>query len=78
METGARARGHGWLGARACAWRWCLRALGRGSHGAGRSRANDGTQRERGPATCARCAILIGSTAIRNPRIPLKPRAMFF
>ena len=26
----------------------------------------------------ARCAILIGSAAIRNPRIPVKPRAMFF
>jgi hypothetical protein len=26
----------------------------------------------------ARCAILIGSTVIRNPRIPLKPHAMFF
>jgi hypothetical protein len=44
METGARAH----------AWRRCLRVLGRGGQGAGRLHANDGAQRERGRAMCER------------------------
>src|SRR5271156_521849 len=78
METGARARGlAGWERERA--WRWCLRVLGRGGQGAGRLHANDGAQRERGRAKCERA--LRNSNRlhrIRNPRIPLKPHAMFF
>ena len=36
MEHGARARG---LAGRARAWRWCLRALGRGGQGAERAKS---------------------------------------
>ena len=42
METGVRARG---LAGRVRAWRWCLRALGHDSQGAGRLHTNDGAQR---------------------------------
>jgi hypothetical protein len=88
METGARARGlAGWARGRALgnAVSGCW---GRGS----RDGAAEGQSEVKGAqlkltatnsaATAtrasARCAILIGSTAIRNLRIPLKPHGMFF
>jgi hypothetical protein len=88
METEARARGlAGWARGRAlgdgvpgC---WAAAAKVPGAYT--RMTAHSGRVSDpplRMPAKMmrggARCAILIGSSAIRNPRIPLKPHAMFF
>ncbi len=74
METGAQARGSaGWARGR---------ALGDGVSGRRVAAAKVPGAYTRITAHSvnvgAQCAILIGSTAIRNPRIPLKSHAMFF
>jgi hypothetical protein len=79
METGARARGlAGWARGRALgdgvSGCWAAAAKAPGAH----TRMTAHSVSLGAPCASARCAILIGSTAIRNPRIRLKPRAMFF
>jgi hypothetical protein len=79
METGARTRGlAGWARERALGDRVsrCGFAAAKVPGTYTRMTAHSvsvGAQR-----ASARRAILIGPTAIRNPRIPLKPHAMFF
>jgi hypothetical protein len=79
METGARARGLA-----GCARGRALGDRIRGRWAAAAKVPDAYTQTTAHSvsvgAQCAsaRCAILIGSTAIKNPRIPLKPHAMFF
>jgi hypothetical protein len=88
VETGARARGlAGWARERALgdgvSGRWVAAAKVLGAYT--RMTAQSGRVLDpplRMPAKMmrggARCAILIGSTAIRNLRIRLKQRGMFF
>ncbi len=91
METGARARGlAGWARGRALgdgvSGRWVAAAKVPSIHTRMTTHSGRVPQRRdpalRMPAKTmrcgARCAILIGSTAIRNLRIPLKPHDMFF
>ncbi len=79
METGARARGlAGWARGRALGdgVSGCRVAAAKvpGAYARMTARsASVGAQ-----CASARCAILIGSTAIRNLRIRLKPHDMFF
>jgi hypothetical protein len=78
METGARARGlASWArepalgdGVSGC-WVAAAKVPGASTRMTARS-VSMGTQ-----CASARCAILFGSAAIQNPRIPLKPDAMF-
>jgi hypothetical protein len=79
MKTGARARGlAGWArggalgdGVSGC---WAAAAKVPGAH----TRMTVHSVNVGAQCASARCAILIGSTAIRNLRIPLKPHDMFF
>jgi hypothetical protein len=79
METRARARGlAGWARGRALGdgvrGRWVAAAKVPGAY----TRMTTHSVSVGAQCASARCAILIGSSAIRNPRIPLKPHAMFF
>jgi hypothetical protein len=79
METGALARSlAGWARGRALgdgvSGRWVAAAKVPGAY----MRMRAQSVSVGAPSPSAQCAILIGSTAIRNPRIPLKPHDMFF
>src|ERR1700685_2866935 len=79
METGARTRGlAGWARGRALgdrvSGRWFAAAKVPGAY----TRITAHSVSVGAPCASARCAILIGPTAIRNPRIPLKPHGMIF